>query len=368
MFNNSKFLSDNLKASYGPELSDDTLVLPNNSPRRTEKEYLGLHILDESILKNDDEDDYGFLPYKRPWLIQHYFDQRDSRWVDADIPLKEDRSDYDECDENIKEFVNGIIAFFYPADGLVIRNLFRRFQKDTSFWKECSAFYAEQSAMETVHSHVYSLMAETLIRDTNVLKKIQKSTSTYQSVGKIEQFCKKYMSRDFSLLERILAFACIEGILFNSAFTAVYWIKKRNILRGFCKANEYIARDEAIHFRFAVTLFLMISMRPDYTRLSKERVYEIVNEAVEINTLYINEILKADLIGLSNEDLISYTKCTADTLLTSLEYPILYGAQNPFDWMSVIQLPNKTNFFEDKVSEYAHQVDGEFEFDEEASF
>jgi ribonucleoside-diphosphate reductase subunit M2 len=381
---------ENLQASYGPESSpkfihkidskNETLHAEFNiklyqglTSKKIEKEMTEMekaykNFSLDSALKDDDEDDMGFFPIKRPMLLKYYYEQRENHWLPSDLDMTEDRRDYDMCTTPEKDFINGILAFFIPADGLVVRNIFRRFQKDTSFWKEAVAFYAEQGSMETIHGEVYSLMADVMIRDHDLLKKLQNSISQYSSVGKIASFMKKYMSRDFSLLERILAFACIEGILFTSAFTAVRWIKKRNILLGFCKANEWISRDEGIHFKFAVALFLMICMRPNNEKPSMEKVYNIVEEAVDINKDFINEILKADLIGLSNEDLLDYTKCTADTLLESLEYPKLYNAVNKLDWMSILTLPNKTNFFEGKVAEYSQVENGEFIFDEDADF
>lgn len=376
---------EDLKASYGPEtFNNDKNLIPNSHTHKDETLHANFAIMFhqkndktgkptdlpsfsmEDMLKDDDEDDFGFFPIKRPMLIEHYYDQRNNHWTPSDLDMTEDREDYDKCDNNIKEFINGILAFFVPADGLVVRNIFSRFQKDTSFWKEAVSFYSEQGSMETIHSEVYSLMADVLIRDRETLLKIQNSIKHYPSVKKIADFMKKYMSRDYTLAERILAFACIEGILFNSAFTAVRWLKKRNILQGFCKANEWIARDEGIHTRFAVVLFILVLMRVGAAKPTMEHVNKIVMEAVEVNRFFINEILKADLIGLSNEDLLKYTKCTADALLLSLGYPILYGEQNPFDWMSIITLSNKTNFFEGKVSEYAQVDDGEFVFDEDA--
>lgn len=326
-----------------------------------------------SITLNDE--DYAFYPIKRPSLIKYYYDQRNIHWVPADIDMRGDRNDYDKCDENTREFIKGILAFFVISDGLVGENLFSNFQEDTSFWKEARYFYAEQNSMETIHGEMYSLMAQTLIRDQKELNNIYNSIRTYPAVGKIAQFMKKYMDRNkYGLLERILAFACVEGILFNSAFAAIYWIKKKNILRGFVKSNEYIARDESIHCQFAITLFLMIvSDRSIVTssinkNIEKVRVYEIIDEAVKTNEIFIKDIIKGELIGMSYEDLVSYTKCTADALATSLGYEKLYNVENALDWMTIISLPNKTNFFEDKVSEYMQQTDGEFLFDLSVDF
>jgi len=315
-----------------------------------------------------DSEDYGFLPIKYPELAKYYYDQRNVKWVPADVDLHEDRNDYDECDEGTKTLVDGLLAFFVPADGLVEENLFKNFQQDTSFWKESGFFYAEQCSMEIIHSEMYSLMATTLIRDQTKLASIFNSIKTYPSVKRISEFMKKYMDRKYSLAERIIAFACVEGVLFNSAFAAIYWIKKRNILRGFCKANEFIARDEGIHTKFAVALYLLACKEQKMVPAGENRAYEIVMEAVETNAQFIKDILKEDKIGMSVNDLIDYTKCTADELLYSIGHQKIYNAVNPLDWMAVISLPNKTNFFEDKVSEYTQQTEGEFVFDEDVYF
>jgi ribonucleotide reductase beta subunit family protein with ferritin-like domain len=318
----------------------------------------------------DDIDDYSFLPIKRPALIKHYYDQRSGHWVPTDVDMRGDRNDFysERCTEGIRTFVKGLFAFFVPADGLVGENIFENFQKDTSFWKESRYFYAEQASMEVIHGEMYSLMAQVIIRDKSELDDIFNSVRTYPAVKRISEFMKKYMDRSYSLQERIIAFACIEGVLFNSAFAAIYWIKKRNILRGLCKANEFIARDEAIHTRFAVTLYLMITQRQQTPPALKDRVTEIIQEAVNVNEQFMKEILVVELIGMSTNEIMDYTKCTADALSVAFGYPKIYNVNNPFDWMAVISLPNKTNFFEDKVSEYSQKSDGEFIFDEDAYF
>lgn len=316
----------------------------------------------------DDVKDYSFLPIKRPSLIGFYYDQRAMRWEPADVDMRQDRQDWDtKCDENIKRFVIGILSFFVPADGIVTENIFKYFQEDTSMYKEAVAFYAEQGAMEMVHSEMYSLMAQSLIRDREQLSKVFNSIENFPAIKNISNFMFKYMDRSCSLPERIIAFACVEGVLFNSAFASIYWIKKKNILRGFCKANEFIARDEAIHTRFACVLFMLICARADQVRPTTDRVHNLISEAVDTNAAFIRDILPVEMIGMSSDHLLDYTKCTADALLESLEYPKLYNVENPFDWMAVISLPNRTNFFEDKVSEYA-KSDGNFVFDLSAPF
>ena len=319
--------------------------------------------------------DYAFYPIRHQSLIEHYWEQRNIRWVPQDIDLKCDKSEWknnSKCDENVKNLVVGILSFFVPSDGMVTENIFFNFQQDTSIYKEAVAFYAEQAAMEMVHSETYSLMAESIITDSDTRYKIYNSFDTFKSVEKIAKFMTKYMGRDKSLPIRIVAFACVEGILFNSAFACIHWVKHwRNILPGFCKANEFIARDEAIHTRFACELFkTILENEKEHTRPTKEEFYNVIDEAVELNKVFINEILpEADnLIGLSSEGLIKYTKCTADILCTWMGYDKKYNESNPFAWMKLISLPNRTNFFESRVSEYAKPESGENEFDLDEDF
>lgn len=317
----------------------------------------------------DDVKDYAFYPIKRQSLIEYYYNQREMRWVPADVDMRQDRQDWDnKCDENLKTFIKGILAFFVPADGIVTENIFQNFQSDTSMYKEAVAFYAEQGAMEMVHSEMYSLMAQSLIRDRSELSSIFNSIDNFPAVKRIVNFMFKYMDRGQSLPVRIAAFACVEGVLFNSAFASIYWIKKKNVLRGFCKANEFIARDEAIHTRFACVLFMLICMRDDQTRPSANIINELIEEAVDVNAEFIKDILPVEMIGMNSDDLLTYTKCTADALLVSLGYEKLYKMENPFDWMAVISLPNRTNFFEDKVSEYSKQKEGGLVFDLNVEF
>lgn len=314
------------------------------------------------------KDGYAFFPVRRPKLLKYYYKQIKVHWVPADVDMREDRKDFDNLDTDTQTFIEGILAFFAPSDGIVNENIFENFQKDTSFWKEARAFYAAQAFMETIHSEMYSLMAQTFIRDPVKLDAIFNSIVDYPAVKRIAAFMKKYMDPSLPLAERIIAFACVEGVLFTSAFTAIYWLKKRNILRGFCKANEFIARDEGIHTKFAVALYNMAVKEEEMVPAIRTRAYEIVQEAVNVNEMFINDILKVDKIGMNVKDLVSYTKCTADALLTALGHEKLFDVVNPFDWMAIISLPNKTNFFEDKVSEYTQQTDGNFVFDENAYF
>jgi len=177
------------------------------------------------------------------------------------------------------------------------------------------------------------------------------------------------MHSDKSLLERIIAFACVEGIFFSGAFCAIYWIKKSNRLRGLCKANEFIARDEAIHTLFAIALYHHYTLlSKKYKLLDEQVVHNIIREALEVSEEFIREALNVDLIGMSADDMIEYVKCTADFLATELGYDPVYGAKNPFDWMKLIAMENKTNFFEDTVSEYSKVKQNDFNFKTDVNF
>jgi ribonucleotide reductase beta subunit family protein with ferritin-like domain len=172
------------------------------------------------------------------------------------------------------------------------------------------------------------------------------------------------------LLERLVAFACVEGIIFSSAFAGIYWIKRRNILHGLTKANEWIARDEGIHTRFAVSLYHHISdVWKKAAPLDTDRVHSIIRSAVDVTEKFTREAMNTHLVGLDANDMVRYVQCTADVLASSLGYENIYNVTSPFDWMVVISLPNKTNFFESKVSEYAKEDgDGELVFDLETKF
>ncbi len=307
------------------------------------------------------DSDYAFLPIRRPTLIKYFHTQLDMFWVLTDIDMSSDPHDWNILSESedgrkIQQFVKGLLSFFAPADGLICENLSRRFMKDTSFFKEASAFYSIQGAIEMIHSQVYSEMVRVLIRDEEERDIILKGDKNSPSVGKIKNYMAKYMDRGVPLPERILAFVCVEGILFNSAFAGIRWIMRQNILPGFCKGNEFIARDEAIHTMFGLELLRIVCMMNEYSFPTEEKCKEIISEAVNVNKEFIYEKCPSGMSGMTPKKLKQYSRCTADELMEKqLGYSKLYNVENPFEWMTMISLPNKTNYFEDRVSEYAKQ-------------
>ncbi len=312
---------------------------------------------------------YCFLPMKYPKLLQYYEKQRDAFWTPGEIDMGKDRSDWLSLEPAERKFLTFILAFFAQADGIVIENLIENFQRETSEIKEVNAFYCMQNAMEMIHNETYSMMIETFIQDLQEREKALNAIDNYPSIKKIADWMMMWMKSDSPLMERVIAFACVEGIFFSGAFCAIYWIKKSNKLRGLCKANEFIARDEALHTEFAIALYHhYTSVGKRAPLLDQKVVYSIIGSAMNVAEEFIRDALHVELIGMNAEEMIQYVKCTADSLITSLGYEALYNVENPFDWMMMIALPNKTNFFEDTVSEYSKNKKNDFNFTTEAFF
>lgn len=298
----------------------------------------------------------SFFPIEHPKLHKFYDLLMRLFWRPTEINWTGDRDDWDTLDNNTREFLQFFLFFFAQFDGIVNENLFHRFKKETRKYKEAAHFYALQEANETVHNQVYSLMIETFIRDDAIKEKGFNAIQHYPSIRAISDWIEQYMHKSRPLLERVVAFACLEGILFTGAFATIYWIKKSNKLHALDTANQWIARDERIHLEFAVELYHQLKIDADATTIipTEERVKTIISSAVDVAAQFIQTALKVDLIGMNAEDLVAYVKTTANGVCTSLKVGHVYPGQvNPLDWMVVIGLANKSNFFEQTVTEYA---------------
>lgn len=297
--------------------------------------------------------------------IEHFAELQDATfWTAGDITFGDDRNDWDNLDQDTKSFVENILFLFAPLDGIVNKNLIENFQKETSFCKEVGFFYVSQAHIEQIHNKVYSLLIRTLIDDPKRVAIGLNSTKHFPEIKRIAEWALSMMDTSIPLLERIIAFCCIEGVIFSSAFAGIYFVKRRNILPALTKANEWIARDEALHTRFGVHIYHVFTQRLNkFPLVSETRVHEIVRSAVTVNELFTRNALKTDLVGLNANDMMSYVYNTADKLCESLGYSNIYNIPNRLDWMLIISLPNKTNFFESKVSEYARQQVVEDELD-----
>jgi ribonucleoside-diphosphate reductase beta chain len=317
---------------------------------------------------SDDYSQYSFFPIERGDLIAFYQRQKAVVWSPQELDVSRDRSDWDNLDDGTKTFIKFILFFFAQADGIVNENLITHFKQETSFFKEATFFYSAQEYIETIHNETYSILIETFIRDRQEKMRGYNAIKHYPSISKIADWMFEWMNSERSLTERVVAFACVEGIFFSSAFAAIYWIKRRNILQGLCKANEWIARDEALHTEFAVALYHELT-KERFSRLPEDTVHSIIKSAVTVSESFVRDALQVDLIGMNADDMVDYVKCTGDVVSMSFGYNSIYKVENPFTWMAVISLPNRSNFFESKVSEYAKPADdADMTFDLDADF
>lgn len=317
----------------------------------------------QALAEREDFSRFSYFPVEHPSLERFYQIQKSMFWVAQDIPYASDRADWERLDRPTKKYIKFIIFFFAQFDGIVIENLIEYFKKETSFLKDAKNFYTAQEFMEVIHNETYGNLIVTYITDEHKRAKAFNAIMHYPSIAKIADWVMRWMKSDAPLLERVVAFACLEGIFFSSAFASIYWIKRRNILKALCKANEFIARDEALHTEFAVELYKVLASSGKHTSLENSRIHEIISDSVDVIEEFTRSALRVDLIDMNADDMVEYIKCTADSLSTAFGSGKIYKAKNPFDWMAVLGLSNKSNFFETTVSEYGTQSVSDFTWD-----
>lgn len=301
----------------------------------------------EPLLKPDDNR-YVLFPIKDNDIWLMYKKSVDSFWVVPEVDLSKDLGDWDKLTQDEQNFIKMILAFFAASDGLVLENLASRFMSDVQL-AEARAFYGFQIAIENIHSEMYSTLIDTYIRDGNEKEKLFKALEHYPCIAKKANWAKKWINDNrSSFASRLVAFACVEGIFFSSAFSSIYWIKKRGLLPGLTFSNELISRDEALHTEFAILLYSKLQKK-----LNKKRVYEILQEAVEIEKEFITEAIPCRMIGMNAKLMTQYIEFVADRLCLQLGYDKIYNSTNPFDFMELISVETKVNFFERTNSEYA---------------
>ena len=286
------------------------------------------------------------FPIQYPEIWSMYKKHEASFWNAEEVDLSQDNKDWDCLSESERHFVKHVLAFFAASDGIVLENLAAQFVAEVQI-PEARAFYGFQMAMENIHSETYSLLIDQYIKDPVEKGEVFDAIHTMPAVSEKAQWAVKWMHRDSSFAERLVAFAAVEGILFSGSFCAIYWLKKRGLMPGLTFSNELISRDEGLHTEFACLLYGMLQ-----NRLSNDVVASIIEGAVEVERKFICEALSCDLIGMNSELMGRYVEFMADRLLTSLGHPMLYKTNNPFDWMELISLQGKTNFFEKRVGEY----------------
>merc|ERR1712014_441686 len=269
-----------------------------------------------------------------------------SFWTAEEIDLSQDTKDWETLGDSEQHFVKHVLAFFAASDGLVLENLASQFSCEVQI-PEARAFYGFQIAMENIHSETYSLLIEQHIREPAEKEKIFNAIETMPAVRDKAQWAIQWMQKENSFAERIIAFAAVEGILFSGSFCAIYWLKKRGLMPGLTFSNELISRDEGLHAEFACLLYSMLEHK-----LPEDVVHDLIRGAVAVERKFICEALSCDLIGMNSELMTRYIEFVADRLLTALGHSKLFNVSNPFDWMELISLQGKTNFFEKRVGEY----------------
>jgi ribonucleoside-diphosphate reductase subunit M2 len=277
-----------------------------------------------------------------------YKKQVDCFWRAEEIDLSKDLAHWDTLSQEEKFFLSMILAFFAASDGIVLENLGLRFMNDVQI-SEARAFYGFQIAMENIHSQTYSLLIETYIKNAEEKDKLFRALENFECIKKKGDWAQKWIKDNRSgFATRLIAFACVEGIFFSGAFCSIYWMKKRGLMPGLTFSNELISRDEALHCEFAVLLYSKL-----VNKVKKSRVHEIIKEAVEIENEFICQALPCRLIGMNSQLMTQYIQFCADRLCVQLGYDKIYNVCNPFDFMELISLEGKVNFFERYNDSYA---------------
>ena len=301
-------------------------------------------------LLTENDSRYVMFPIQDNEIWKMYKKQVDCFWRAEEIDLSKDITQWNSemLNDNERYFISMILAFFAASDGIVTENLAVRFMGDVQL-AEARAFYGFQIAIENIHNEVYSLLIDSLIKSEEQKTKLFAGIDNFTCIKKKSDWALRWINdKRSSFYTRLIAFACIEGIFFSGAFCSIYWLKKRGLMPGLTFSNELISRDEALHTEFAILLY-----NKTQKRYPKQKVHDIIKEAVEIEKEFICEALPCRLIGMNSKLMSQYIEFVADRLSLQLGYDKIYNSSNPFDFMEMISVEGKTNFFEKRVSEYA---------------
>ena len=303
--------------------------------------------IQEPLLIADDSR-FVMFPIQHDDIWNMYKKQVDCFWRAEEVDLSKDLNDWKSLNKDEKHFISIVLAFFAASDGIVLENIGLRFMSEVQN-SEARAFYGFQIAMENIHSQMYSQLIETYIEDREEKSKMFNALDNFPCIKKKADWAKKWIGDNrSSFATRLVAFACVEGIFFSGAFCSIFWLKKRGLLPGLTFSNELISRDEALHTEFAVLLYTKL-----LKKVNKNKINELIKEAVAIEKEFITEALPCRLIGMNSNLMATYIEFIADRLCVQLGYEPIYNASNPFDFMELISVESKTNFFEKRVSEYA---------------
>lgn len=311
----------------------------------------------EHIL-NENPGRFVLFPLKYHDIWEKYKTAEHSFWTAEEIDLAQDLTDWDEkLNDDERHYIKNVLAFFAASDGIVNENLAENFLKEVQY-PEAKSFYGFQIAMENVHSETYSLLIDTYIKENDEKDRLFNAIETVPSVKLKADWALKWIESE-SFAERLIAFAAVEGIFFSGSFCSIFWLKKRGLMPGLAFSNELISRDEGLHCEFAC----LLHNKYITNKVSQERITQIITEAVEIEKEFVTDSLPVSLIGMNAKLMQQYIEFVADYWLSELGCKKFYNTENPFDFMDMLSLQNKGNFFEKKVSEYQKPSDRSIDFE-----
>lgn len=300
---------------------------------------------EQEILLKENKDRFVILPINYPQVWEMYKKHEASFWTAEELDLSGDLQDWKNLNEGERHFISHVLAFFAASDGIVNENLAVNFMSEVQI-PEARCFYGFQIMMENIHSETYALLIDTYIKDPVEKDRLFHAIETIPCIKKKAEWALRWIANG-NFAERLVAFAAVEGIFFSGSFCSIFWLKKRGLMPGLTFSNELISRDEGLHCEFACLLYKMLQQR-----LSQSEVYRIIGDAVAIEKEFITEALPVALIGMNAGLMSQYIEFVADRWLATLGYPKMFNASNPFDFMEMISLQGKTNFFEKRVGDY----------------
>lgn len=311
-------------------------------------------------LLTEDISRFVIYPIQNHSVWKMYKDALASFWTVDEVDLGQDMRHWESLTNNERHFIKYVLAFFASSDGIVLENLGTKFLGEVQS-PEVRAFYGFQIAMENIHSEMYSLLIDTYVTDHTEKDKLLNSIETIPIITEKANWALRWIGElhDEPFAKRLIAFAVVEGIFFSGSFCAIFWLKKRGLMPGLTFSNELISRDEGLHCDFACLLYSQL-----VNKLSDKTIHTLISEAVVIEQKFVTEALPVELIGMNSTLMSQYIEFCADRLLAELNVPKLYNTENPFEWMELISLENKTNFFEKRVGDYQRAKHSEISFDD----
>jgi ribonucleotide reductase beta subunit family protein with ferritin-like domain len=300
----------------------------------------------DEYLTNPENNRLTVYPIQNPSMWESYKKQQASFWTAEEVDLSKDNEDFIKLSKNEQHFIKLVLAFFSSSDTIVNINIGERFTKDVKI-REAIVCYNYQMMMENIHSEMYSLQIDNIVRDPIEKNKLLDAILHFPCIAKKAEWQMNWIESDKPFAYRLIAFAIVEGVFFSGSFCSIFWLKQRNVMPGLCASNELIARDEGMHTNFAILLYSMIK-----NRVSVEDINTMFTEAVMIETEFICESLPCALLGINQDSMTIYIQYVADRLLVELGYNKIWNVKNPFDFMEKISMEGKTNFFEARPTQY----------------